>query len=76
MDLKDEIRETAANMLETETEELGYDDPFAEHDMDSFTAMQLVAMLESEYDISIPDDRLAELTSVSETARVVEELMK
>lgn len=64
-----------AAMLEIEPEELGDDDLFTEHDMDSFAAMQLVAMLESEYDIVIPDERLAELKTVNTTEKFVTEMM-
>jgi acyl carrier protein len=74
MNLKEEIRDRIAEMLEIESEELGYDDLFAEHGMDSFTAMQLVVILESEYDVRIPDERIAELKTVSDTIRIIEEL--
>lgn len=74
MNLKEEIRDRIAEMLEIESEELGYDDLFADHDMDSFTAIQLVVVLESEYDVRIPDERIIELKSVSDTVRIIEEL--
>jgi acyl carrier protein len=74
-EIKEQIREMTAGMLEIEPEKLGEDDLFAEHDMDSFAAMQLVAMLESEYDIVIPDERLSELKTVNATAEIVTELM-
>ncbi len=74
MDLKEEIRDRIAEMLEIESEELGYDDLFTDHGMDSFAAMQLVVILESEYDVSIPDKRIIELKCVNDTVRMIEEL--
>lgn len=74
MDLKEEIRDRIAEMLEIESEELGYDDLLSEHGMDSFAAMQLVVILESEYDVSISDERIIELKSVNDTVRIIKEL--
>lgn len=76
MDLREEIRDRIAEMLEIESKELGYDDLFTDHDVDSFMEMQIFAALESEYDISIPDERMNELISVNEAVRVIEELRK
>lgn len=74
MDIKNEIKVMVADMLEIETEELKEDDLFSDHEMDSFTAMQLIAMLENEYDITIPDDRIKEMISVNSVAKLVEDL--
>ena len=74
MELKEKIRDMVERMLELEENELGYDSSFAEYDMDSFTAMQLVAMLESECDVIIPDDKIKELVSVDATVKIIEEL--
>lgn len=75
MELKEQVREQIAEMLELETDELGFDDLLVEdHGMDSFSAMQLVVTLESEYDIKIPGERIAELKSVNEIIKVIEEL--
>ncbi len=65
-----------AKMLEIEPEELGYDDLFSDHDMDSFIAMQLTAMIESKYDVFIPDDRVTDMISVNATAAIIEEILK
>ena len=75
MEFKEKLREQIAEMLELETDELGFDDLLVdEHGMDSFSAMQLVVMLESEYDIKIPSERIIELKSINEIIRVIEEL--
>ena len=75
MELKEQLRERIAEMLELETDELGFDDLLvADHGMDSFAAMQLVVTLESEYDIKIPDERIIELKSINEIIRVIEGL--
>lgn len=74
MELKEKIRDMVERMLELEEGELGFDTLFADYDMDSFMAMQLVAMLESETDVIVPDDRISELVSVDATVRLIEEL--
>lgn len=74
MDLKEEIRNRVAQMLEIEPEEIGDEDLFTEHGMDSFTAMQLVLSLESEYNISISDDRITELKNVNDTVSLINQL--
>ena len=74
-ELTKNIHEMTARMLEIEDYELGDDDLFADHDMDSFLAMQLTAVLENEYDIIIPDEKLEEMQSVNKTAAIVKELI-
>ena len=76
MDLKEEIRATIADMLEMEAEELDCGALFSEYGMDSFIAMQLIAMLESEYDITVPDEFIKSFKTVNDTVRIVEELRK
>jgi len=76
IELKENIRKEIEQMAELEEGSLAYDDKFAEKGIDSFLSIQLIAMLEDDHDIVIPDDRLAELTSVNEVARVIEELRK
>ena len=61
MELKETIRDMVENIMELEEGELGYDDLFSDYDMDSFSAIQLVSMLESECDIVIPDEKIKEL---------------
>ena len=74
-DLIKNINEMTARILEIEDYELGNDDLFVDHDMDSFLAMQLTAILENEYDIIIPDEKIKEMQSVNKTAAIVKELI-
>ena len=74
MDLKAEIKDRVAQMLEIAPEEIGDDDLFTEHGMDSFIAMQLVLELESEYNITISDELITELKSVNDTVSLVNRL--
>lgn len=74
-DLAKNIHEMTARMLEIEDYELGDDDLFVELDMDSLQAVQLTAMLENEYDITIPDERIKDMLSVNKTVEIVKELI-
>lgn len=74
MEMRESIRAMTEKMLEMDENTLGCGDSFMEHDMDSFIAIQLVAMLENEYDIMIPDERIADLTSVNAAVKIVKEL--
>lgn len=75
-ELKNKIREVTARMLEIDSDELGDDDLFEDHDMDSLIAMQLTAILENEYDLTIPNSVIQEMTSVTRTAEIVTELLE
>lgn len=74
-EIKNDIRDITSRILEIEPEEIEDDDLFADHDMDSVLAIQLIAMLEDKYDVVVPDDKVEELISINATASIVEELI-
>lgn len=74
-EIKNDIRNITSRILEIEPEEIEDDDLFADHDMDSVLAIQLIAMLEDKYDVVVPDDKVEELISINATASIVEELI-
>lgn len=74
--IKDNIRNITSRMLEIEPEEIKDDDLFSDHDMDSVLAIQLIAVLEDKYDITVPNDRVEEMVSINAAVDIVKELMK
>ena len=60
--LKDELRQIIAEV--TEVEEIPEDTPFADLGIDSMMAIEIVADVEKNYDITIAEDELADLTNL------------
>ena len=60
--LKDELREIIVEV--TEVEEIPEDTPFADLGIDSMMAIEIVADVEKNYDITISEDELPELTNL------------
>lgn len=74
MDIRESIRKEIEVMAELPKGTLSYNDNFSDYPIDSLMIVQLVAMLEDDFDIIVPDDKLKELTSVDAVAKVIEEL--
>ncbi|MGB5701587.1 MAG: acyl carrier protein [Polyangiales bacterium] len=60
--LKDELRQIIAEV--TEVEDIPEDTPFGDLGIDSMMAIEIVADVEKNYDITIAEDELAELTNL------------
>jgi acyl carrier protein len=60
--LKDELRQIIAEV--TEVEEIPEDTPFADLGIDSMMAIEIVADVEKNYDITIAEEELADLTNL------------
>ena len=60
--LKDELRQIITEV--TEVEEIPEDTPFADLGIDSMMAIEVVADVEKNYDITIAEEELAELTNL------------
>ncbi len=60
--LKDELRQIIVEV--TEVEEIPEDTPFADLGIDSMMAIEIVADVEKNYDITIEEDELADLTNL------------
>ena len=60
--LKDELREIITEV--TEVEEIPEDTPFADLGIDSMMAIEIVADVEKNYEITIAEEELAELTNL------------
>ena len=69
--LKDELREIITEV--TEVEEIPEDTPFADLGIDSMMAIEIVADVEKNYDISIEEEELADLTNLKAVYEKVQE---
>jgi len=69
--LKDELRQIIAEV--TEVEDIPEDTPFADLGIDSMMAIEIVADVEKNYDVTISEDELAELTNLKAVYDKVQE---
>jgi acyl carrier protein len=60
--LKDELRQIITEV--TEVEEIPEDTPFADLGIDSMMAIEIVADVEKNYEITIAEEELADLTNL------------
>ena len=60
--LKDELRQIITEV--TEVEEIPEDTPFADLGIDSMMAIEIVADVEKNYDVTISEEELGELTNL------------
>lgn len=60
--LKDELRQIIAEV--TEVEDIPEDTPFGDLGIDSMMAIEIVADVEKNYEITIAEDELADLTNL------------
>ncbi|UCF45648.1 MAG: acyl carrier protein [Myxococcales bacterium] len=60
--LKDELRQIITEV--TEVEDIPEDTPFADLGIDSMMAIEIVADVEKNYDVTISEDELAELINL------------
>jgi acyl carrier protein len=68
----DDLRRMVADVLEIEPEELGADDDLAgEHGADSLQAIEILASIEKAYDVEIPQEELAKMTTLRAVYDVV-----
>jgi acyl carrier protein len=69
--LKDELRQIIAEV--TEVEDIPEETPFADLGIDSMMAIEIVADVEKNYDITISEDELPELTNLKAVYDKVQE---
>jgi acyl carrier protein len=74
--LYNEIREIVADTLEVEEDEINGDAIFVEeYDVDSMLALEILASIEKKYKIKIPEERLANITTLNETISLTQEFI-
>lgn len=73
IDLEKEVRHLIANIVELSEDKITSDAQFVEDlGMDSMMALEILASLEKKYKIQIPEEKLAKLTNLKETVRLIE----
>jgi acyl carrier protein len=70
-DLKDKLRAIIAEVAEID--DVPDDVPFRDLGIDSMMAIEIVAEVEREYKLSIPEDELEELTDLNAVLRKVQQ---
>ena len=74
MDIFEKVREIIAEQLEIDPEEITPEATFLEDlGADSLDAVELVMAIESEFDISVPDEALEQLKTVQDLLDAIEE---
>ena len=74
--LRKEIKEMMAEIMETEPEEIKDDAQFVEDlGMDSMMALEILASLEKKYKIVIPEEELLKFTTLNNTVEVVSNII-
>ena len=75
--IKSEMKELMAEIMETEPEEIKDDAQFVEDlGMDSMMALEILASLEKKYKIVIPEEELLKFTTLNSTVEVVSKIIK
>ena len=69
--LKDELRQIITEV--TEVEDIPEDTPFADLGIDSMMAIEIVADVEKDYEITIEEEELADLTNLKAVYEKVKE---
>jgi acyl carrier protein len=76
-DLENEIRNLIAEIIEKEPSEITLDAKFFEDlGVDSMMALEIMAAMEKKYKIVIPEEKLAQLTTLRETVAVAKEFLE
>ena len=74
--IEDEIRNIIAEIIEKKPEEISPDAKFFEDlGVDSMMALEIMAAIEKKYKITIPEEKLAQLTTLSQTIAVAKEYL-
>lgn len=73
-DRLNKLREMISEVLEVEPEEISDDGTIAEeHEADSLQAIEILARIEKAFDVEIPQERLAEMTTLRAIYDIVAE---
>jgi len=76
MEIKNEVRSLVAKIIKLPEEKVGFDaDLFSDLNVDSLVGMEIFAALDKRYGIVVPEDRLRELNTLDDLARLVTQLL-
>ncbi|MCX5709200.1 MAG: acyl carrier protein [Candidatus Omnitrophica bacterium] len=75
--VEEEIRDLVATIIEKPANEINPDaNFFKDLGVDSMMALEILAAIEKKYKISIPEEKLAQLTTLNQTIAVAKEFIK
>lgn len=75
-DLESEIRNIISEVVEIEPDKITPEAKFFEDmGVDSMMALEILAAIEKKYKISIPEEKLAQLTTLNQTIAVAKEYL-
>lgn len=74
--IKDEIKGLAAEVTETDVDQLSDDVEFAQLGIDSMMALELAAAVEKKYKVVIPEEEIPKLRSLKNVYDLLETLLK
>ena len=74
MDAREMIKKEIERLAELPEGSVGYDDDLDKFSIDSVIIVQLAAMLEDEFDIILPDEKLQEMKNINSIVKIIEEL--
>jgi len=76
-DIENEIRNIIAEIVEKDPSQITPEAKFFEDlGMDSMMALEILAAIEKKYKISIPEEKLMQLTSLKDTVAVANQYLK
>ncbi len=75
--IESDIRNLIAKIIEVEPEKIGSETGFVEElGADSMMALEIMASLEKQFNITIPEEDLPKITNLRQTIYLVKSLMK
>ena len=76
-DLENDIRNLIAEIIEKDPSEITLDAKFVEElGVDSMMELEIMAGLEKKYRIAIPEEKLAQITTLRETVNIAKEFLE
>lgn len=76
LNVEADLRELVATILEVEPDTIDTQASFVKDlGMDSMMALEILASIEKKYKIVIPEETLAKFTSLSQTVKIVQDML-
>ena len=76
-DLENDIRNIIAEIIEKDPKEITPDAKFVEElGVDSMMALEIMAGIEKKYKIVIPEEKLAQITTLKETVAIAKQFLE
>lgn len=77
LNVESDLRELVATILEVEPDTVDAQASFVKDlGMDSMMALEILASIEKKYKIVIPEETLAKFTSLSQTVKIVQDMLE